>query len=35
MNKFALLTLALVAVVGWAAKSQAPEVQRYLKIKKM
>jgi hypothetical protein len=29
------LGLALVAGIGWVAKSQAPELQRYLKVKKM
>ena len=32
--KLVLAVLAL-AMVGFAAKSQAPEVQRYLKIRKM
>jgi hypothetical protein len=35
MNKAAIATLALVAGVGVLAKSQAPELQRYLKVKKM
>ncbi len=35
MNKAAIVTLALVAGIGALAKSQAPEVQRYLKVKKM
>lgn len=29
------LAVALVAGIGWAAKSQAPELRRYLKVKKM
>jgi hypothetical protein len=29
------LGLALVAGIGWLAKSQAPELQRYFKVKKM
>jgi hypothetical protein len=29
------LGLAVVAGIGWLAKSQAPELQRYLKVKKM
>ncbi len=35
MTKFAIPGLALVAGIGLAVKSQAPELQRYLKIKKM
>ncbi len=33
--KIALAAVALAAGIGLAAKSQAPEIQRYLKIKKM
>ncbi len=35
MIKYAIAGLALAAGIGMAAKSQAPELQRYLKIKKM
>ena len=35
MSKVAIALLALVAFIGLTAKSQAPEIQRYLKIKKM
>jgi hypothetical protein len=35
MNKAAIATLALIAGIGVLAKSQAPEVQRYLKVRKM
>jgi uncharacterized protein DUF6893 len=35
MNKAAVAALALVAGIGVLAKSQAPEIQRYLKVKKM
>ncbi len=30
-----LVAVALVAGIGWMAKSQGPELQRYLKVKKM
>lgn len=30
-----IIAVALVAGVGVLAKSQAPEIQRYLKVKKM
>lgn len=30
-----IATVALLAAVGILAKSQAPEIQRYLKVKKM
>jgi hypothetical protein len=36
MSKVAMAALALVmAGIGMAAKSQAPELQRYLKVRKM
>jgi hypothetical protein len=35
VTKFAIAALAVAAGIGLAARSQAPEVQRYLKIKKM
>ncbi|CAA9518547.1 MAG: hypothetical protein AVDCRST_MAG30-2918 [uncultured Solirubrobacteraceae bacterium] len=35
MSKSILATLALAIGIGMAARSQAPELQRYLKIKKM
>ncbi len=35
MNKAALAAVALLAGIGFLAKSQAPEMQRYLKVKKM
>lgn len=35
MNKFAIAGLALAMGIGVVAKSQVPEVQRYLKIRKM
>lgn len=35
MNKTVIAAVALVAGVGVVAKSQAPEIQRYLKVKKM
>ena len=35
MSKSVLAALALVIGIGMAARSQAPELQRYLKIKKM
>jgi hypothetical protein len=35
MSKAALASLALLAGIGAAVKSQAPEVQRYLKVRKM
>jgi hypothetical protein len=35
MNRAVMAALALVVGVGVAAKSQAPEIQRYLKVKKM
>lgn len=30
-----LIALAALAAAGWVAKSQAPEVQRYLKVRQM
>ena len=30
-----LLLMALVAALGWLAYSQKPEIQRYIKMKKM
>ena len=30
-----VLALAMLAALGYAAKTQAPEVQRYLKVRKM
>ncbi len=33
--KSIIATVALLAGVGVLAKSQAPEIQRYLKVKKM
>ncbi len=35
MNKLIVAAVALLASVGMLAKSQAPEIQRYLKVKKM
>ena len=35
MSKIAMAALALAAGIGMAAKSQAPELQRYLKVRKM
>ncbi len=35
MIKSIIAAVALVAGVGVLAKSQAPEIQRYLKVKKM
>lgn len=35
MNKSIIAAVALMAGVGVLAKSQAPEIQRYLKVKKM
>ncbi len=35
MNKSVIAAVALLASVGVLAKSQAPEIQRYLKVKKM
>jgi hypothetical protein len=35
MTKAVIAGLALLAGVGAVAKSQAPEVQRYLKVRKM
>ena len=35
MSKALFAALALLGGIGFAAKSQAPEVQRYLKIRKM
>jgi len=35
MSKIAIVAVAVAAGIGMAAKSQAPEVQRYLKVKKM
>ena len=31
----ALVALAALAALAWVAKSQAPEVQRYLKVRRM
>lgn len=30
-----LIALAVLAAAGWLAKSQAPELQRYMKIRQM
>jgi hypothetical protein len=35
MSKRPLALLALVGIGAWVAKSQAPEVQRYLRVRKM
>ena len=35
MNKIVIAALALAVGLGLVAKSQAPELQRYLKIRKM
>jgi hypothetical protein len=35
MSKRPLALLALVGVGAWIAKSQAPEVQRYLRVRQM
>ena len=35
MSRLMLAVLVLTAAVGLAAKSQAPELRRYLNIKKM
>jgi hypothetical protein len=35
MSKSIIAAAALVAGIGVLAKSQAPEIQRYLKVKKM
>jgi hypothetical protein len=35
MNKVIIAALALMAGVGVLARSQAPEIQRYLNVKKM
>jgi hypothetical protein len=35
MSKALVAAGALVAAIGLAVKSQAPEVQRYLKVRKM
>jgi hypothetical protein len=35
MNKAVIAAVTLVAGIGVLAKSQAPEIQRYLKVKKM
>ena len=35
MSKSLLALLALLGGIGLAARSQAPELQRYLKIRKM
>ena len=35
MSKFVIVALLLIGAIGAVAKSQAPELQRYLKIKKM
>jgi hypothetical protein len=35
MSKAVLAALALLAGVGAAVKTQAPEIQRYLKVRKM
>jgi uncharacterized protein DUF6893 len=31
----AVVALAALAALGWAAKTQAPELQRYLKVRRM
>jgi hypothetical protein len=35
MKKVVVAAAALAAVIGLGARSQAPEMQRYLKIKRM
>jgi hypothetical protein len=35
MSKRPLALLALLGVGAWVAKSQAPEIRRYLKVRKM
>jgi hypothetical protein len=35
MNKPVLAALVLLAILGLAARTQAPEIQRYLKVRKM
>lgn len=35
MSKAPLMLAALVALVAWAAKRQAPELQRYLRVRRM
>jgi hypothetical protein len=35
MNKPVLAVLVLLAALGLAARTQAPEIQRYLKVRKM
>jgi hypothetical protein len=35
MSKGVVAALVMVAGIGVVAKSQAPEIQRYLKVKKM
>jgi hypothetical protein len=35
MNKLVIATVGLLAGIGIVAKSQAPEVKRYLKVMKM
>jgi hypothetical protein len=35
MSKTPLMVAALVGVGAWVAKSQAPELQRYLRVRKM
>ncbi len=35
MSKAVVAALALLVGIGVAARSQAPEVQRYLKVRKM
>jgi hypothetical protein len=35
MSKAPLALLALVGIGAWMAKSQAPELQRYLRVRKM
>jgi hypothetical protein len=35
MSKTLLAALALLGAAGFAAKTQAPEVQRYLKVRRM
>ena len=35
MSKRPLMLLALVGVGAWVAKTQAPELQRYLRVRRM
>lgn len=35
MSKTVLVLLALLGAIGYVAKTQAPEVQRYMKIRNM